>query len=678
MIRPRVNDGVFVDFETVMTAEYSLRRMTPHAYINDPRFNILSVSIAVGDGEISVFFGDRDGNGGLAAAKKVLEGWAAQQKWFVAHNTNFDALVARTHLGVFFERHFDTVAYLRFLGVKGELKTGAHLVGMEKHVAPSFDVGALAEPSSRNHLARYNAMDVLISREIFRRAIGDGRFPDLEFFVVNQTCRENLAGIRIDATAAKRHRLNFQNSRDQLIEAMAREFPQFDTTKVRSADATKKFCRINLGADLTSIDRKDPGVREAKKANPQLDRFLTLREDVASAARVIQLASTLERGPGRIYAQLTYGGAHTGRFSGGGTESGKFNIQNLPKRRQGAIDAAIIREALVPDENESWVACDLAAIEPRITAFLAQQSNLVDRFAAGDDVYIWFAGLVFPGKKITKGGENNHLRHLAKVGVIGLCYGMGLDRFRETVRGEGLQVDDELVAKVFERYRSEFPLIRAFRNRLWNAFVEAAQNGKTSVVAGCRIGPTSDVEGVGLSIGVLLPTGRSLFYRRVKRGQEIRFGRVADTLRFSDRVEFDKEDDGQPRVRKPSRQKNQKGSGRHLTPNVIVENVVQAVARDILAGQMREIDAQPNLRVVFSVHDEVVVACSVCRCFVADCGESVSRENNTGAHREDCSWIDAAKRVKEMMSRRPSCLDALRDAPIACEVDQVVRQSYRS
>jgi hypothetical protein len=136
-MRPTASDAVFVDIETFADKVFSLEKMSTRAYVEDPRFDLLTV--AIGDGEGDIIFFHKLGTPGvdsLAEARQALEQAATQGRWLVAHNTNFDGLGLKKRWGVSFRHLFDTLGYLRFLGLGGALANGAQLVGRRKATAP--------------------------------------------------------------------------------------------------------------------------------------------------------------------------------------------------------------------------------------------------------------------------------------------------------------------------------------------------------------------------------------------------------------------------------------------------------------------------------------------------------------------------------------------------------------
>ena len=99
-----------------------------------------------------------------------------------------------------------------------------------------------------------------------------------------------------------------------------------------------------------------------------------------------------------------------------------------------------------------------------------------------------------------------------------------------------------------------------------------------------------------------------------------------------------------------------------LSAPMLVENIVQAVARDVLVHQMLELDRQ-GIRSVFHVHDELVVAAGACAC-------------PGDQHQPDCKWEAGLAQLLGVMSRIPDSLPGVRDIPVSAEANRSVRLSY--
>lgn len=489
-----------------------------------------------------------------------------------------------------------------------------------------------------------------------------------EYWALTSTARLNLSGLRIDhAHAASLHR-SLVLRRDAALAHLAMLHPTFDTSRCRSQMDVRAHCRREWGIDLAEYDRAALArLRHAGVPASMLD-FLEARRVIDVSSTMADQVGRFVAGPPRVHSYLRFAGAHTGRFSSGGELSGRVNVHGLAKGSDDVPELRELRQVFVPDKGEAWVAGDLSTIEPRVLAFLANERELLARFAEGVDVYLWFGGHAFPGQRIVKDGENAHLRRAAKQAVLGLGFGMGARTFGQRLAADGLALPDDVVQGLRDKYNEVFPRIREFRQRLEHAVFEVA-GGADSVLVGehvlVRRAKTPGPVG-GRTILVELPTGRCLHYHAVRLTTEgSRDGRrrralwaaqplplcathatVVDSEAAASDVQWRRFADGVNR--------------RRLSAPVLVENIVQAVARDVLVAMAAAVEGC-GMRVVLHVHDEIVAAVPACSC--------------SGIH-DGCSWRKGQDALRAVMSMTPSSLPRLAGLPLACDINDRVRASY--
>ncbi|MDC0749958.1 DNA polymerase [Polyangium mundeleinium] len=665
-MRPGVEDSVFVDFETITTADLTLKKMTTHEYVTDPRFDVLCVAIARGREDVRVYYKDAPEAAGLARARSVLVEASKEGCRFVAHNVGFDGLICKLLWGVSFGSYFDTTGYARFLGIQAGLANTAAFFGKKKLEAPPFNEASLSDRKALQRLARYCATDTALARFIFNQAVADEMYPDAEFAVNGMTAQGNLRGLSVDIERAAALAAELAELRATALDEFASTF-QFDTTDLTKVKKVLRFLDDKWGIKLSSLDKRDPGRADAVVHVPEAQRFLALRQRIHTLHKATQNVAAYARIPRRVYNFLHYHGAHTGRFTAGGRDAGKLNIHTLFKTKNSAKITELGRERtlIVPEEGSSFRAADLSNIEARIVAFLAGEHALLDQFAApGSDVYIWFAQPIFPDVTIVKGGENDHLRQLGKEAVLGLGFGMGFNTFLDRVRTAVPGVSIDLVQKMFNAYQGSFPKIRAIRYALHRQFAAVAEQRVAFPEVPCPMYFTSEPASAGPSVVVTLPTGRSLFYRSIVGEDELGPYGPKRAYWYAPAATC------HPSVRARARGAGQKrfadGQVRsRITPQVLVENVVQAVARDLMVHQALQLE-QEGLRVAFHAHDEIVVACNKCSCL-----EATNR-----LHKDGCAWSAAGLAMKRIMSAVPPTLPGLSGLPVACEVKEDVRVSY--
>ncbi|WP_434043976.1 MULTISPECIES: DNA polymerase [Sorangium] len=666
-MKPRVEDCVFVDFETVTTGDLSLKKMSTFEYLTDRRFDVLCVAIALGRGDVHVYSKGAPSSAGLDQAQAVLRKAADDGQRLVAHNVGFDGLVCKLRCGLDFSGYFDTTGYARFLGIQAGLANTAAFFGKNKLEAPPFTEASLLDPALRQKMMRYCATDVALARFIFSQAVADEQYPAAEFVINSMTAAANLRGLRVDTTQAAAFATELANLRAATLTEFASSF-DFDTSDLSKTKKVLAVLEDRWGIKLTSLDKRDPTRADAIAHAPEAQRFLALRQRLQTLRRAVQSASAYAKIPsGRIYNFAHYYGAHTGRFTAGGRDAGKLNIHTLFKTKNSAKIPELGRERtlIVPTEGSSFRAADLSNIEARVVAWVAGEQALLDQFATpGSDVYIWFAQPIFPGVRIVKGGENDHLRQLGKEAVLGLGFGMGFDKFLERVRAAVPGVDAELVQRMFDAYQGLFPRIRGIRYTLHRRFAHAVDQHVASHAGPCPIYLSREPPAAGPTVVVGLPTGRSLFYRSVLAEDELWPRGPQRAFWYAPSATC------HPSVRSRARGQGVRrfldGQIRaRVTPQVLIENIVQAIARDLMVHQAMQLE-QAGLRVAFHAHDEVVVECSACLCV----GAAARR------HEDSCPWIAAGKVMKTIMSAVPPTLPGLSGLPVACELKEEVRTTY--
>jgi DNA polymerase len=270
---------------------------------------------------------------------------------------------------------------------------------------------------------------------------------------------------------------------------------------------------------------------------------------------------------GTLPILLNYYGAHTGRASGGD----KINLQNLPRGGE-------LRQAIRAPEKHKLVAVDSSQIEARVVAWLAGETDLLQAFSEGRDIYSEFATEVYE-RHVTKADKVE--RFVGKTCILGLGYGMGKDKFKTTLKiGQaGVSADISLAQaeKVVLLYRGKYANIAA----LWkegDKALDAIAKGYNFELGSAKILCNAD--------GVHLPNGMKVQYKNLRREAD---GYMYDARYGSVKIYGGK----------------------------LIENIVQALARIVVFDQMakidqkmREFDKAPfRFKVVLTVHDEVVVVC---------------------------------------------------------------------
>lgn len=360
------------------------------------------------------------------------------------------------------------------------------------------------------------------------------------------------------------------------------------------------------GTPATTLNKKSlEDMEDALRLYPAAARMLAIRKELAKTSNA-KYGAMLECvcSDGRIRGLLQfYGAARTGRWAGR-----LVQVQNLPQNHLSDLGYArrlvqwgdydefrdnyakptqvlseLIRTAFVAPEGCNFHVCDFSAIEARVIAWLAHEDWVLDVFRGGGDIYCATASQMF-GVPVEKHGANADLRQKGKVAVLALGYGGGAAAL-EAMGGKRLGLTEAEEREIVELWRRSNPRIVALWSALERSAIAAIRSGLE-----IRVGHNIIMCHRHGCLLVYLPSGRCLCYpeARVLNDTDER-GRLRDCILYKG-------------VNQVTRQWDTlRTYGGKLT-----ENVVQAVARDILGEVLLKAEAA-GFRVVFHIHDEIVV-----------------------------------------------------------------------
>lgn len=295
---------------------------------------------------------------------------------------------------------------------------------------------------------------------------------------------------------------------------------------------------------------------------------------------------------------MFYGANRTGRWAGR-----IIQLQNLPQNHMEDLAEArsivasgdynmletlyddipdtlsqLIRTAFVPTENKTFIVADFSAIEARVLAHLAGESWREDVFRDGKDIYCASASQMFH-VPVEKHGINAHLRQKGKIAELALGYGGSVGALK-SMGALDMGISEEELQPLVDAWRSSNPNIVSF----WWAVDIAV---KTTI----KTRHTTETHGIKFiyKSGMLfihLPSGRNLCYVKPKIGEN-KFGGESITY------------EGTGNAKKWERLES-------YGPK-FVENIVQAISRDILMNSIRTLS---HCFIVGHVHDELIIECS--------------------------------------------------------------------
>ena len=640
-------DAVCLDFETYFDKDYALPKMSTVEYVADPRFQFTGLSVKVLDGSHTKFFGGSEVGLAIRLLQKAY-GKCLHNCTLIVTNAKFDVLILLEKFGITPPFVIDVQDLGRYYDARMSQKV--------KDLAKTFNLPAKGDTDRfkglhwgdmdypmRKELKEYANRDADIEVDLFRILLPEIDNPMFELKLARHTLKMYLNPmVVLDTKKAN-------DLADKMDAEVASILKAVGCTP-KELRGEKTFMAL-LGAALPAgeeipfkkgknkmilaLAKNDDACKEL--LNHPVEAVVNLvqaRLGVKSwplhINRVRRLVAQSSVCNGRLRVPLKYYAGHTGRW--GGEE--KINPQNFGGKGRGrAINKLIgqVRECLTTPVNYSFLIADSAQIEARVLAWLAEQDDLVQGFANGEDIYSEFASVLF-GSKVYKPKSDDGSpeakivsiqRGFGKDAILGAGYGMGKDTFFERcMQNDDLrplfnsgQYDKPFIKRLIDTYRAKYTKIP----ELWGS-VERAFKHVIKYSSECTAGHNDCLNfsdsGSG-TVAITLPSGRRLLYHDAHLNKD-------GSIRYQGG--------------------NQKFD---LWGGSIIENIVQSISRDLLGTWILETEAN-QIPVVLHCHDEIV-GC------VPD--EKV----------ESCS-----KMIKEIMTTSPMWGQ---DLPLATEV--CVEKEYR-
>ena len=385
---------IAIDFETAWSkSEYTLSKMTTEEYVRDSRFKAWGVCWKnVGEDWGAVWVRGKD-----------IAEWAATIDWsrtaVLAHNAQFDVTILSWRYGVQPAFIFDTLSMARALrGVEAgnSLAKLAEDFGLPPKGKAVHSTDGMLDSipfAVEVELADYCKHDTRLCEEIFLRLI-DG-YPTKELRLIDMTLKMYTRPLlMLDKEMLKNAIDEERISREALLSRIGVE--------EAALASNPKFAEIlkTLGVDAPTKTSKTTGENTLALAkNDALFQALlnSDNEDIALICEArLRVKSTSERtraqrfldiaSRGLLPVPLSYYGAGTGRYTA--AKGSAINMQNLKR-------GSFLRKAVMAQEGYALVVGDLSQIEPRVLAWLADNTPLLDIFRSGKDPYAQFGAQMF-------------------------------------------------------------------------------------------------------------------------------------------------------------------------------------------------------------------------------------------------------------------------------------------
>lgn len=451
------------------------------------------------------------------------------------------------------------------------------------------------DPVKWSTFIAYNKRDVETEMAIQQKL---SKFPVPNFLWAEYHLDQEIndRGIQLDMVLVEQAIAIDERSREELSAKMQ----QLTALENPNSVQQMKEWLTKHGLEVDSLDKK--AVKELlKTAPPELAEVLELRRQLAkSSVKKYQAMQNAVCADGRARGMFQFYGANrSGRWAGR-----LIQLQNLPQNHMAHLEDArslvrsgdysllstlynsvpevlseLIRTAFVPREGYKFIVSDFSAIEARVLSFLAGESWRLKVFAENGDIYCASASAMFH-VPVEKHGQNAHLRQKGKIAELALGYGGSVGALKSMGALEMGLAEEELQPLV-DAWRTSNPNIVQLWWDVDNAVKTTVRQRLDTETHGIRFRYRSGM------LFIILPSGRQLCYVKPKMGTN-KFGGESVTY------------EGVGSTKKWERIES-------YGPK-FVENIVQAVSRDILMYAIRSLS---HCFIVGHVHDELIIECSV-------------------------------------------------------------------
>ena len=601
-----------IDIETYSSV--NLQKSGVYRYVEADDFEILLFGYSVDGGEVMVV----DLVSGEKIPKKILDALTDEDitKW--AFNAQFERVCLSRYLGYPFGYFLNpsswkcSMVWSAYMGLPLSLESVGAVLGLEKQkltegkdliryfcvpCTPTKTNGGrtrnlpINDEEKWQRFKDYNKRDVETEIQIQQRLI---KFPVPEdiWDEYHLDQKINDRGIRVDMDFVKQAIAMDEISHEKLMSAMQR-LTELDNPN--SVQQMKGWLSEN-GLETDTLGKK--AVAELLKDAPEhLAEVLKLRQQLAKSS--VKKYTAMENAicaDSRARGMFQFYGANrTGRFAGR-----LVQLQNLPqnhmpdlKEARGIVKSGdyetlemlyedipdtlsqLIRTAFVPKDGNKFIVADFSAIEARVLSWLAGEEWRTEVFASGGDIYCASASQMFK-VPVEKHGVNGHLRQKGKIAELALGYGGSVGALKAMGALE-MGLEEEELKPLVNAWRASNPNIVKFWWDVDSVVKKCIKENKSQKTNNIEFHCTSGM------LFIVLPSGRQLAYVKPRIGENIFGGESVTYEGVGGTKKWERIESYGPKF---------------------VENIVQAISRDILMYAMKTLR---TCNIVAHVHDEVII-----------------------------------------------------------------------
>lgn len=603
-----------IDLETF--SDVDLSKCGVYKYVESPAFEILLFGVSVNGGDVAVY----DLAQGKEIPAEILSALTDNSvtKW--AFNAAFERVCLSKYLGLPSGEYLNpqswrcSMIWSAYMGLPLSLAGAGAVLGLPEQklkdgkelikyfcvpCAPTKANGGrmrnLPEhaPEKWAQFKAYNKRDVEVEMAI-QDKLRKFPVPDFVWEEYRLDQQINDRGIALDMEVVD-NAISFDERSNALLSAKMQSLTSLENPN--SVQQMKQWLSENR-LETDTLGKK--AVSELlKTAPPQLAEVLELRQQLAkSSVKKYQAMKNAICSDGRAHGMFQFYGANrSGRWAGR-----LIQLQNLPQNHISDLEQArelvksgnytamemlyddipdtlsqLIRTAFVPKAGMKFIVSDFSAIEARVLSWLAGEQWRLDVFKNGGDIYCASASQMFrvPAEKH---GVNGHLRQKGKIAELALGYGGSVGALKAMGALEMGLSKDELQPLV-DMWRNSNPNIVQFWWEVDRCVKQTVKERIPTETHGIRFSCQSGM------LFITLPSGRRLSYVKPRIGEN-KFGGESVTY------------EGVGGAKKWERIES-------YGPK-FVENIVQAISRDILCCAMQTLS---DYRICGHVHDELIIEC---------------------------------------------------------------------
>ena len=613
-----------IDLET--RSDRDITKCGVYAYVDSPYFAIMLMSVSVDDGAVQLY----DLANGDRVPEDILTALADESVIKRAFNVQFERVCLSKYLREEYPQFFrsysieaDTVGdylspvgwqctmiHCRTLGLPSTLASAGAALKLEQQKMPEgkalikyfcvpyetvngipkFHTPADA-PDKWETFKAYNKQDVEAELAIDKRL---SRFPVPDFiweqFYLDQEINDR--GIRVDMELVDAALTLDAQAKATLSSEMRRltgiENPNsvYQLLEWLSEQGYKSDCLDKAAVKELLKTAKDP-------VKSVLELRLMLSKSSVKKYQAMQTAACSDSRARGMFS--FYGAARTGRWAGR-----IIQLQNLPQNhipdltearntvKYGYYDevemfyedvpdtlSQLIRTAFVPRQGYKFIVADFSAIEARVIAWIAGEQWRMDAFANGADIYCASASKMF-GVPVVKHGINGELRQKGKVAELACGYGGSVGAMK-AMGGDALNLSDAELKQIVTDWRDASPNIVKLWWAVDDAVKKAIKQKTTTETHGLQFSYQSKM------LFITLPSGRKLCYAHPQIGENQFGGESVTYMGVGASKKWERIESYGPKF---------------------VENIVQAVARDLLMFSMQTLRC---CFIVGHIHDEMII-----------------------------------------------------------------------